>query len=217
MSDTRKIHLIRCLAFAVVLLFTGLGLAQEDHHSTDHHSAEGHENHDETHDESMGDGMQHDDMHHDGMDGDMHGDMHEDGMHHDPMDGDGMGMDHAAHGDEMPADLDLSTLRESENGHFVVSYVTDSESPQLNQLHSWTVHIEDANGEAVEDARVMISGDMPQHGHGLPTEPAVTQNLGNGDYLVEGMRFQMPGWWAVKFMVHAGGKNDSITFNLMAR
>jgi hypothetical protein len=55
---------------------------------------------------------------------------------------------------------------------------------------------------------------MPQHGHGLPTSPQVTQNLGNGDYLVEGMKFQMPGWWEVRFNILAGGQSDAITFNL---
>jgi hypothetical protein len=55
---------------------------------------------------------------------------------------------------------------------------------------------------------------MPQHGHGLPTSPQVTQNLGNGDYLVEGMKFQMPGWWEVRFSISAGAQTDTITFNL---
>jgi hypothetical protein len=55
---------------------------------------------------------------------------------------------------------------------------------------------------------------MPQHGHGLPTAPQVTEYLGNGDYLVEGMKFQMGGWWEVRFNITAGDLNDTITFNL---
>lgn len=185
MSETRKIPLTRCLAFVIMLLLVGIGFCQNDHHSSEAHEA---------HEESTGDGMHHDETQHDDMHDDMnHSDMgdadgmHHDGMQHDEMHGDGMEMDHAAHGDELPADLDLSTHRKSENGHFVISYVTNPESPQLNQLHSWTLHIESADGHPVENAQVMISGDMPQHGHGLPTEPVVTQYLGDGDYLVEGV------------------------------
>jgi hypothetical protein len=56
---------------------------------------------------------------------------------------------------------------------------------------------------------------MPQHGHGLPTKPVVTDKLGNGDYLVEGMKFQMTGWWVMDFAVTTKGKSDKIEFNLM--
>ena len=34
---------------------------------------------------------------------------------------------------------------------------------------------------------------MPEHNHGFPTAPRVTENLGEGDYLLEGMRFNMGG------------------------
>jgi hypothetical protein len=55
---------------------------------------------------------------------------------------------------------------------------------------------------------------MPQHGHGLPTLPQVTENLGEGDYRVEGLKFHMPGWWIVEFDISADGMNDHVTFNL---
>jgi hypothetical protein len=56
---------------------------------------------------------------------------------------------------------------------------------------------------------------MPQHGHGLPTKPRVTRALGNGDHLVEGMKFNMGGWWVVKFRVASSAAGaDSVVFNL---
>ena len=58
---------------------------------------------------------------------------------------------------------------------------------------------------------------MPQHGHGLPTRPQVTQDLGNGDYLVEGLKFQMIGWWEVRYTITASEQSDSITFNLVLK
>ena len=62
-------------------------------------------------------------------------------------------------------------------------------------MHQWTLHVERADGTPVDDATITVDGDMPQHGHGMPTQPQVTENLGNGDYLVDGLKFQMGGWW----------------------
>lgn len=112
-----------------------------------------------------------------------------------------------------PASLDTSTVRLSDGGLFRVSWTSDPAAPPLNQIHTWVVHVETANGQPVEDAEILVDGGMPQHGHGLPTSPQVTQNLGGGDYLVEGMRFQMPGWWQVRFDITAGAQSDAITFD----
>jgi hypothetical protein len=54
---------------------------------------------------------------------------------------------------------------------------------------------------------------MPQHGHGFPTQPKVTRELGDGRYLLEGMKFSMPGWWELKLKVDASSGADEITFN----
>ncbi len=94
---------------------------------------------------------------------------------------------------EVPADLDYSTTRLSEQGLFNVSYTASTGTVPVNQMHQWTLHVEMADGQPVEDATITVDGDMPQHGHGLPTKPQVTKYLGNGDYLVEGMKFQMGG------------------------
>lgn len=117
----------------------------------------------------------------------------------------------------VPADLDFSTTRLSEAGHYRVSYTSELNPIAINQLHSWTLHVETAAGAPVEDAVIQVRGDMPEHRHGMPTAPKVTQYLGNGNYRVEGMRFQMGGWWEVVFEIEAGGKSDRVTFNLMLR
>jgi hypothetical protein len=95
-----------------------------------------------------------------------------------------------------------------------VSWKSDPAKVPLNQIHTWTLHVETSDGQTVEDATILVEGGMPQHGHGLPTSPQVKEYLGNGDYLVEGLRFQMTGYWEVKFIISADGKSDSITFNL---
>jgi len=113
-----------------------------------------------------------------------------------------------------PSGLDTSSAHLSDSGFFQVAWTSDPVSPPLSRVHTWTIHVETADGQPVDDATIAVDGGMPQHGHGLPTSPQVTQNLGNGDYLVEGMKFQMPGWWQVRFHISAGTQNDTITFDL---
>jgi len=117
-------------------------------------------------------------------------------------------------GGSAPTNLDTSASRPSDDGLFLVTWSVDNSSVPLNQIHNWKLHVETSDGELVENATILVDGGMPQHGHGLPTNPQVTEYLGNGDYLVEGMRFQMTGFWEVKFVISANGQSDSITFNL---
>jgi len=113
-----------------------------------------------------------------------------------------------------PAALDTATTRPTDNGLFTVAWRSDTDNVPLNQIHTWTLTVTTPDGAPVENAEISVDGGMPQHGHGLPTSPQVTAYLGNGEYRVEGLRFQMTGWWEVKFNISAGGQTDSITFNL---
>lgn len=110
--------------------------------------------------------------------------------------------------------LDFSTTRLSDNGWFRVSYASSENIVPVNQMHQWTLHVETADGELVEDATITVDGDMPEHGHGLPTHPQVTEYLGNGDYLVEGLKFQMGGWWVMDFTITANSQTDAVHFNM---
>lgn len=112
-----------------------------------------------------------------------------------------------------PTNLDTSWTQTSAKGLYRGTVTPNLDPIEINQLHSWKLHIETADGRPVDDATVTIHGDMPGHGHGLPTEPAVTQKLGNGDYLVEGMKFQMTGLWYVEFGIASGGNSDTLRFD----
>ena len=118
---------------------------------------------------------------------------------------------------DVPSDLDYSTTRTSDKGLFNVSYTASTGMVPVNQMHQWTLHVETADGQAVDNANIAVDGDMPQHGHGLPTKPRVTQYLGNGDYLVDGMKFQMGGWWLMDFTISANGQTDAVHFNMMLK
>jgi hypothetical protein len=102
----------------------------------------------------------------------------------------------------------------SEEGHFVGSWTSDPSVPPVNMVHRWVLHIETPEGQAIEGATITVGGDMPAHGHGMPTQPEVTADLGGGDYRVEGMAFQMGGYWIIDVTVTAGGETDLIRFGL---
>ena len=84
----------------------------------------------------------------------------------------------------------------------------------LRQLQTLPVRITDASGRPVELAEITIDGGMPQHGHGLPTQPRVKRALGDGVYEIEGVRFSMGGWWELKVAIAAPAGADVVTFNL---
>ena len=113
-----------------------------------------------------------------------------------------------------PKDLDYSRTRRSEGGAYRATIRPQGDSIPRGRLQRWTLHLETATGAPVDSAAVAVEGGMPQHGHGLPTKPRVTRALGNGDHLVEGMKFNMGGWWVVKFRVSAAPGQDSVVFNV---
>lgn len=115
------------------------------------------------------------------------------------------------------ADADYAKTMKSKDGGFKATYASDPEAIPVNKMISWKLRVETVDGQAVKDAEITVNGDMPEHGHGLPTQPKVTKNFGDGTYLVEGIKFSMPGWWIMTFAIKDGGKTDSVTFNLQLK
>lgn len=111
---------------------------------------------------------------------------------------------------------DYAIERSSSHGSFRMSYRTEGAVP-VGRLHAWTLHVTGSDGTPVTDAAIAVDGDMPEHRHGLPTRPRVTRNLGNGDYLLEGVKFQMGGWWVMDFDITAGGRTERVRFNLQLK
>lgn len=96
--------------------------------------------------------------------------------------------------------------------YFTASFTSSVRPVPINTMHTWTVSIADSEGRPVTDAAVKITGDMPGHGHGLPTAP-VAREIGGGVYALEGMQFQMPGDWYVELQIESAGRRDSVRFD----
>jgi hypothetical protein len=113
------------------------------------------------------------------------------------------------------ADIDLSLNRTTENKLFRVSLASQTHPIPMSKVHRWSVHIATADGQPVTGARLEVDGGMPEHGHGLPTAPRAEAAVTPGDYVIQGMKFSMPGWWVLKLKVKApNGRADQITFNI---
>lgn len=114
-----------------------------------------------------------------------------------------------------PADLDLSLSRATVDGAFTVAIAPEAGAAVQGALHSWIATVTSPDGKPVDGAQIVIDGGMPQHGHGLPTAPRVTAALGEGRYRIDGVKFNMGGWWVLRLAITAGGKTDTVEFNLV--
>jgi len=103
---------------------------------------------------------------------------------------------------------------ETQAGELIVTYSTPAGAPQINRMHSWILHIEDAAGITIEGALIEVVGGMPEHDHGLPTLPRVTEELGDGDYKLEGMRFHMSGYWEIVVTITTDEGTSKVTIPL---
>lgn len=113
----------------------------------------------------------------------------------------------------LPAGPELALERPTDNKRYVVKVQSLAEPIVINRMHAWEATVKLPSGEPVPGARITVGGGMPQHFHGYPTQPRVTRELGNGRYLIEGMKFSMAGWWNLKLDIEASAGADKVTFN----
>ena len=111
---------------------------------------------------------------------------------------------------------DLPQQRSTEHGQFVVHVESDVMPIPMRRIHAWRIHITDASGAPLTQAVVQVTGGMPEHHHGLPTQPRVTESTASGDYRINGVRFSMTGRWVLNLNIRArDGRSDTVTFSFV--
>jgi len=115
----------------------------------------------------------------------------------------------------VPSDLDLALEKPTTAGLYKAAIAPQTNPITVGSMHAWTVTVLTPAGAPIKVAKIGINGGMPQHGHGLPTAPQVTKSLGGGRYLVEGMKFNMRGWWTLDLAIDGPKGPDTVTFNLV--
>lgn len=114
-----------------------------------------------------------------------------------------------------PADLDLALSKPTEHGVYVATLAANQSPIPVGSIHTWTVKVTAPDGTPAKDVAIAIDGGMPQHGHGLPTRPEVTTDVGDGNHLIEGMKFNMTGWWTLTVSIDGPKGADKATFNVV--
>ena len=114
-------------------------------------------------------------------------------------------------------DREHAVSQMSEKGRYRITLFSNVSPIPVQQIHSWTVVVEDAAGKPYE-GRVFFSGGMPMHRHGFPTKPQSKRYLGDGNYLVEGIKFNMHGEWELRFRIPTSdGRADRAVFKVDLR
>lgn len=107
------------------------------------------------------------------------------------------------------ASTDFNISAQSQQHEFTVQFTAKNQAKlPVGEFHQWVVTLKDKAGKPIYPAKFAISGGMPAHGHGLPTTLRVTQYLGNGQYLMEGVKFSMDGHWVIQLNIVTQSTKD---------
>lgn len=117
-------------------------------------------------------------------------------------------------GKHRPAANEFGSGPRASVSQLYVASLQAGEPLRKRRLQTVSVRVADAAGRPVENAMIAVGGGMPEHGHGLPTQPRVSRMLGNGVYEIDGLRFNMSGWWELELAIQAEAGTDTVTFNL---
>ncbi|MCB9797544.1 MAG: FixH family protein [Alphaproteobacteria bacterium] len=108
-------------------------------------------------------------------------------------------------------------------GVYKIQPRVDPDPPAMSRLFAIEVTLLDvATGAPVEDAQVSIDAKMPQHGHGMSTQPVNEPAAGcaegdscphpGGVYRTTGMKFHMPGDWTIEVDIVGPRGPDRVVF-----
>lgn len=118
-------------------------------------------------------------------------------------------------GESSSENLEWTPTQWTSNREFRLTVTSRLDPPLINMIHEWEVRVEDSDGQPVQGAQLVLDGGMPAHQHGLPSQPKMTEELGDGLYLIEGVKYSMPGHWEMRLSVTLDDRSDEAVFNLV--
>lgn len=107
-----------------------------------------------------------------------------------------------------------AVTKHSKSGNYRFTLYSKPTSIPLRKIHQWILKIETKAGKPVTNAKLYVNGGMPAHRHGFPTKPIAKKHLGNGEYLVEGIKFTMPGSWEMRFTMKLKKQRERVKFKI---
>lgn len=98
-------------------------------------------------------------------------------------------------------------------GSVEVSIMDATPADPIRGDNGWILGVSDAAG-GVEGATIAVRPWMPDHGHGTPVQPMITE-MGGGDYQITPLNLFMAGLWEITFNLElADGSTDEVMFSV---
>ncbi len=121
---------------------------------------------------------------------------------------------HDMHGAGGSAPAPTATLEGPGKGKvFNFTLTHDPPAPPMGSMFKLEAKITDASGNPLTNAKVKLDATMPEHGHGMTTQPQIKE-LGDGRYVAEGMKLHMPGRWVFTADADADARGaDNVSFD----
>jgi hypothetical protein len=96
---------------------------------------------------------------------------------------------------------------------YTLTLLDSNPAPPNKGDNVWTVEVTDPAGLPVPAITVQTVPFMPDHGHGTPIVPVVTDQ-GDGVYLIDPVNLFMPGFWEIELTATDDDQDlDTVTFN----
>lgn len=102
----------------------------------------------------------------------------------------------------------------SRGGAYLATLRSDLAPPTINRIHSWSLKLADASGAPVDAGPVTIDAGVPIIGRVMPTAARARKGAGAGEFVIEGMKFDMAGRWRVEVHVGSGPASDLVSFDV---
>lgn len=112
--------------------------------------------------------------------------------------------------------------RTTQSGRYRVSLETTPDLPPRGELFRVTAVLTEPNGTPIEDGKVALDARMPQHNHGMMTDPiddlgqcdpaGVNCKHPGGRYEASGFKFHMGGEWTITVDVVGPRGPDNTSF-----
>ena len=112
-----------------------------------------------------------------------------------------------------PDDYHAGMVKQTNSGLFRVVLVSSDPIPQDLTEYTWEVEVQDAQGNALDNAPLTAEPRMVAHGHG--TFPAITEGVPTGvigRFTLTDMDLFMAGVWRIELRVTEAERSDSVYF-----
>jgi len=112
-------------------------------------------------------------------------------------------------------------LRPTQGKKYQVELSLTPEPPVMGELFRVDAHVTHPDGTPLDAGKVKLNALMPQHGHGMATEPQMDPGQcteekkcthPDGKYWAEGFKFHMGGAWTITVEVEGPLGPDSTSF-----